>query len=163
MAGEKQLTSYETSVPDDSDMLLGYDQDIKKVRNFKFSSISDWFIGKLASAVVSELNTTDKTVIGAINELNSNGFNSKFIKTKDFETTLSSYGNANLESFIDLNEVLIIAVSARLKDNGNPSVACTPYQNSILKPNKILGIHCVPATPDIDISNKTILGRIYYI
>ena len=44
----------------------------KANKRIKFSGIWDWIVDKLASAVVSKLTTTDKTIIGALNELNSN-------------------------------------------------------------------------------------------
>lgn len=43
----------------------------KANKRIKFSGIWDWIVDKLASAVVSKLTTTDKTIIGALNELNS--------------------------------------------------------------------------------------------
>lgn len=45
----------------------------KANKRIKFSGIWDWIVDKLASAVVSKLTTTDKTIIGALNELNSKG------------------------------------------------------------------------------------------
>ena len=95
--------------------------------------------------------------------VNSNMFNGKFIKTKDFEMTLTSNCNANLSEFVNPNEELIIAVSARLKDNERSLVACTPYQYIGDYKNKICGIHCASEGRSTDISSKTILGRIYYI
>ena len=44
----------------------------KANKRIKSSGIWDWIVDKLASAVVSKLTTTDKTIIGALNELNSN-------------------------------------------------------------------------------------------
>lgn len=74
MATEKMLNSFDVqdSIAED-DIVLGYDKSENKVKNFKFGTgIWNWIVGKLATAVVSKLTTTDKTMIGAINELNSN-------------------------------------------------------------------------------------------
>lgn len=90
-------------------------------------------------------------------------FNGKFIKTKDFETMLTPSCNADLSKFVNPNKELIIAVSARLKDNERSLVACTPYQYIGDHKNKICGIHCASEARNTDISSKTILGRIYYI
>lgn len=71
---EKMLNSFDIqdSIADD-DIVLGYDKSENKVKNFKFGTgIWDWIVDKMANAVVSKLTTTDKTVLGAINELNSN-------------------------------------------------------------------------------------------
>lgn len=54
---------------DDEAMILSTSE--KANKRIKFSGIWDWIVDKLASAVVSKLTTTDKTVLGAINELNS--------------------------------------------------------------------------------------------
>lgn len=73
---EKMLNSFDIqdSIADD-DIVLGYDKSENKVKNFKFGTgIWNWIVDKMANAVVSKLTTTDKTVLGAINELNSKPF-----------------------------------------------------------------------------------------
>ena len=70
---EKMLNSFDIqdSIADD-DIVLGYDKSENKVKNFKFGTgIWNWIVDKMANAVVSKLTTTDKTVLGALNELNS--------------------------------------------------------------------------------------------
>ena len=54
---------------DDEAMILSTSE--KANKRIKFSGIWDWIVDKMANAVVSKLTTTDKTVLGAINELNS--------------------------------------------------------------------------------------------
>ena len=68
----KMIGSYDVKVPEDTDVLLGYDVTANKVKNFKFSGIWTWLIPKLKGSSISDLNTTNKTVVGAINELDSN-------------------------------------------------------------------------------------------
>lgn len=51
-----------------------YDATAKANKLSPFSGIWNWIVGKLANAVISNLQTNDKTVIGAINELNSKVF-----------------------------------------------------------------------------------------
>lgn len=73
---EKMLNSFDIqdSIADD-DIVLGYDKSEDKVKNFKFGTgIWNWIVDKMANAVVSKLTTTDKTVLGALNELNSKSF-----------------------------------------------------------------------------------------
>lgn len=51
-----------------------YDATSKANKLSPFSGIWNWIVEKLTNAVISNLQTNDKTVIGAINELNSNPF-----------------------------------------------------------------------------------------
>ena len=65
----KMIGSYDIKVPEDTDVTLGYDMTANKVKNFKFSGIWTWIVSKLKMESISDLNTTNKTVVGAINEL----------------------------------------------------------------------------------------------
>ena len=58
--------------PEDADLALVWDSAASKVKSSKFSGIMNYIIDKLATAVTAKLQTSNKTVIGAINELNSN-------------------------------------------------------------------------------------------
>ena len=51
-----------------------YDVATKSNKLSPFSGIWNWIVGKLTNAVISNLQTNNKTVLGAINELNSNSF-----------------------------------------------------------------------------------------
>ena len=85
MTSEKMLGSFDVqdSIADD-DLVLGYDKSEGKVKNFKFGTgIWNYVVDKLTNAVVAKLTTTDKTMIGAINELNSNGFFIKHVDKSD--------------------------------------------------------------------------------
>lgn len=59
------------ATPADNDTLMIYDATAKANKLSPFSGIWNWIVGKLANAVINNLQTNDKTVIGAINELNS--------------------------------------------------------------------------------------------
>lgn len=65
---------------DDEAMILSTSE--KANKRIKFSGIWDWIVDKMANAVVSKLTTTDKTVLGAINELNSKAQTLTFIGCK---------------------------------------------------------------------------------
>lgn len=73
---------------DDEAMILSASE--KANKRIKFSGIWDWIVDKMANAVVSKLTTTDKTVLGAINELNSN---SSRIYRKDYVSNLTELVN----------------------------------------------------------------------
>ena len=51
-----------------------YDAAAKSNKLSPFSGIWNWIVGKLTNAVISNLQTNNQTMIGAINELNSKVF-----------------------------------------------------------------------------------------
>ena len=62
------------ATPEDADSLMIYDAAAKANKLLSFSGIWNWIVGKLTNAVISNLQTSNKTVLGAINELNSKVF-----------------------------------------------------------------------------------------
>ena len=60
------------ATPADNDTLMIYDATSKANKLSPFSGIWNWIVGKLTNAVISNLQTSNKTVVGALNELNSN-------------------------------------------------------------------------------------------
>ena len=58
----------------DSDELMILDKDANANKRTLMDKIWDYVVDKMTNAVVAKLNTTNKTMIGAINELNSNAF-----------------------------------------------------------------------------------------
>lgn len=62
------------ATPEDADTLMIYDAAAKANKLSPFSGIWNWIVGKLTNAVISNLQTSNQTVIGAINELNSKPF-----------------------------------------------------------------------------------------
>lgn len=59
------------ATPEDADSLMIYDAAAKANKLLSFSGIWNWIVGKLTNAVISNLQTNNQTVIGALNELNS--------------------------------------------------------------------------------------------
>lgn len=73
-----KFTDYtEKQIPEDNDSLMIYDAAAKVNKHVLFSGFWKWIAKKLKEATLSDLQTTDKTVIGALNELNGN--TNKFI------------------------------------------------------------------------------------
>lgn len=73
-----KFTDYtEKQIPEDNDSLMIYDAAAKVNKHVLFSGFWKWIAKKLKEATLSDLQTTDKTVIGALNELNG--------KTKTFK------------------------------------------------------------------------------
>lgn len=62
------------ATPADNDTLMIYDATSKANKLSPFSGIWNWIVEKLTNAVISNLQTSNKTVLGAINELNSKVF-----------------------------------------------------------------------------------------
>lgn len=62
------------ATPEDADSLMIYDAAAKPNKLSPFSGIWNWIVGKLTNAVISNLQTNNQTMIGAINELNSKVF-----------------------------------------------------------------------------------------
>lgn len=59
------------ATPEDADSLMIYDATSKANKLSPFSGIWNWIVGKLTNAVINNLQTSNKTVVGALNELNS--------------------------------------------------------------------------------------------
>lgn len=57
------------AIPADNDTLMIYDATSKANKLSPFSGIWNWIVGKLTKAVISNLQTSNQTVIGALNEL----------------------------------------------------------------------------------------------
>jgi hypothetical protein len=62
------------ATPADNDTLMIYDATSKSNKLSPFSGIWNWIVEKLTNAVISNLQTSNKTVVGALNELNSKVF-----------------------------------------------------------------------------------------
>lgn len=60
------------ATPADNDTMMIYDAAAKANKLSPFSGIWNWIVGKLTNAVISNLQTSNQTVIGAINELGGN-------------------------------------------------------------------------------------------
>ena len=60
------------ATPADNDTLMIYDAAAKANKLSPFSGIWNWMVNKLTNAVINNLQTSNKTVVGALNELNSN-------------------------------------------------------------------------------------------
>ena len=62
------------ATPEDADTLMLYDAASKTNKLSPFSGIWNWMVNKLTNAVINNLQTSNKTVVGALTELNSKVF-----------------------------------------------------------------------------------------
>lgn len=69
----------EKKVPEDEDEVMIYDKKGVANRRLFFSGIWNWLIGKAKTDEVNALNTKDKTIVGALNEIDSEKANGKGI------------------------------------------------------------------------------------
>ena len=67
----------------DNDELMILDKDANANKRTLMDKIWDYVVDKMTTAVIAKLGTTDKTLIGAVNELNSNGFFIKHVNKSD--------------------------------------------------------------------------------
>lgn len=74
------------ATPADNDTLMIYDATSKANKLSPFSGIWNLIVGKLTNAVISNLQTNNQTVLGAINELNS-----KAVSTYDMGNYYNDY------------------------------------------------------------------------
>ena len=88
------------ATPEDADTLMLYDATSKSNKLSPFSGIWNWIVGKLTNAVISNLQTNNKTVLGAINELNSKAQNILF-KGNIKRVSFRSGGNGLKNIYID--------------------------------------------------------------
>lgn len=91
------------ATPADNDTMMIYDATSKSNKLSPFSGIWNWIVGKLTNAVISNLQTNNKSVVGALNELNSKA--SRFdgnIKKVGFRSGQRALNNIYLD-FYDSN------------------------------------------------------------
>lgn len=77
--------------PADKDEVMILDTAGKANKRLGLSALSDWIIGKIANKVFENLQTQNKTILGALNELNSK-FLTGEIHGVDIEDYLSKLG-----------------------------------------------------------------------
>lgn len=80
------------ATPADNDTMMIYDAAAKANKLSPFSGIWNWIVGKLTNAVISNLQTSNKSVIGALNELHSKVFiNTQNLSTFSVNIELNTY------------------------------------------------------------------------
>lgn len=79
----------------DNDEVMALDTAGKANKRLSLSTLSDWVLGKIADKVFEKLQTNDKTILGAINELNSNTSKLYISMTKNIAAFDSKYVTTN--------------------------------------------------------------------
>lgn len=92
----------------DNDEVMVLDTAGKANKRLSLSTLSDWVLGKIADKVFEKLQTNDKTILGAINELNSNLPGIEFLtRTITAESEKKAY-----DLQINATEYMIISIQA---------------------------------------------------
>lgn len=100
------------ATPADNDTLMIYDAAAKANKLSPFSGIWNWMVNKLTNAVINNLQTSNKTVVGALNELNSNAKNTSFkgnIKRVAFRSGVTGLKNIYIDFFQEDNSKSTLA------------------------------------------------------
>lgn len=87
------------ATPANNDTLMIYDTTAKANKLSPFSGIWNWIVDRLANAVISQLKTSNKTVIGAVNELNGRVINGATYSSLD-DIPLQTQGTYTLSEGI---------------------------------------------------------------
>lgn len=119
-------TDYTTDTnPTDTDevMTLDTDKTPKANKRVTLSTLADYFLDKLASKVFAKLETQNKTVIGAINELNNPTFSEAETRNNinSGESIPTLFGKVK-KWFTDLNTLIKLVGSADISGIGNGTV-----------------------------------------
>lgn len=130
------FTNYtEKTEPVDTDLVLIYDTPAKVNKKFTFGNLWKWIAKKIVSEGISQLETTNKTIPGAINELNSKIYIYSS-KTHDKAQTISFQFQQDAHMtgilYIDYNMYISIFAFGRKSGVANilNSVGAVPSLNS---------------------------------
>lgn len=116
------------ATPEDADSLMIYDAASKSNKLSPFSGIWNWIVEKLTNAVISNLQTSNQTVLGAINELNSKRFkaDSYIIHSDDSTKTVSVKWNSvnnHMTSFLLIDNNCITSLYITGKQTGTTEIS----------------------------------------
>lgn len=165
MASDKMLGSFDQkTTPEDNDLLVEYDATASKVKNVKFGGVWNWIVEKLTSAVISQLKTSNQTMVGAINELNGNCSHYKRIEIEPEKTTATlTYSTYKTVTIIVVKKAMIVFSNGYLftpsADSTIISTLSSDYKVLTLKNTSNdtkeylrIGIFCTDVIPDISVS-----------
>ena len=81
-----------TATPVDADEVMVRDSTDGKNKRLLFGTFWKWVAKKLNEATISELQTSNKTIVGALNQLNSESNLIDFVSGEDFGSKIASSG-----------------------------------------------------------------------
>ena len=108
------------TTPEDTDITLILDKTANVNKKTPFSGIWTWIVNKMTNAVIQNLQTTKKTVIGSINELNSKTIFSGNINNSTTETFELEYKKSYIVTIGVLDAGNIVSVTLNVVITGEP-------------------------------------------
>lgn len=120
------------ATPEDADTLMLYDAASKANKLSPFSGIWNWMVNKLTNAVINNLQTSNKTVVGALNELNSNPKIENSINIVRYIDIIKAneYVYTGIEITVPANTVIIVQVEAGYNNSEPIGVAISKSKES---------------------------------
>lgn len=116
------------NTPEDNDITLILDKTANVNKKTPFSGIWTWIVNKMTNAVIQNLQTTNKTVIGSINELNSNALHFVYGSTERSDTLNFEIGSSRATAVLVGNN-----------DAGDSYVGMIEFDGSSVSITKIAG------------------------
>lgn len=131
----KNYTQKDTALSDNDEVMLLDSTDEKNKRGL-MSKFWDYVVDKMATAVISKLETNNKTIIGAINALNSElSFISK-VKDVDIQV-VNEYVYTGLSFTVPKNTLFIFTAKA-FYENSEPLGISTANSDSSYSKNTVI-------------------------
>lgn len=160
-----QYTDYtEKTEPVDTDLALIYDTPAKVNKKFTFGNLWKWIAKKIVSEGISQLETTNKTIPGAINELNGNCSHYKKLDIEPEKKTVTlTYSTYKTVTIIVVRKAMIIFSNGYLftpsVDSAITTALSSDYKTLTLKTTGSsdreylrIGIFCTDIIPDVSVS-----------
>lgn len=127
-----KFTDYtQKTKPADADLLLIHDNAGAANKKTPFSGVWSWILDKLASAVISQLETTNKSIIPAINELNSNALHFIYGSTRESDTINFEIGTSRATAVLVGNSASGDSYVGMIELNGS-SASITKIAGSVI-------------------------------
>lgn len=124
-----KFTDYtEKTEPVDTDLALIYDTPAKVNKKFTFGNLWKWIAKKIVSEGISQLETTNKTIPGAINELNSKRV---VVNGSSTQICLEKYKTAIVFGTVNTVAQSLILISRNYKDQIDIKSLCGASETSI--------------------------------
>jgi len=142
-----EYTSKDTLADNDEVML--YDATARANKRGLMSKFWDYVVDKMSTAVISKLETNNKTIIGAINALNSE--TSKLVALYCIKKSNTSSSGTLTFTYNTLRCSIIMFITQNQKDSSLYYIGINSYNNGTI--TKLAGANC---DISVDISKKTI-------
>lgn len=138
-----------TATPVDADEVMVRDSAEGKNKKLLFGTFWKWVAKKLNEATISELQTSNKTIVGALNQLNSE--TSKLVALYCIKKSNTSSSGTLTFTYNTLRCSIIMFITQNQKDSSLYYIGINSYNNGTI--TKLAGANC---DISVDDSKKTI-------